>query len=99
MIFFHITWLAGPDMNVKFVPTWEKQFVATQELNSSNISKEKKQGGNHAISINELWQNLLPYAKNKGADQPAHSRLLSTFVVRCLDSMIPILAKSKIPSL
>ena len=34
---------------------------------------------------------------NKGADQPAHVRsLISTFVVHCLDSLIPILAKSKI---
>ena len=31
---------------------------------------------------------LMPYANNKGADQPAHPRsLISTFVVRCLDSM------------
>ena len=34
---------------------------------------------------------LMPYANNKGADQPAHPRsLISTFVVRCLDSMICI---------
>ena len=39
---------------------------------------------------------LMPLTKNKGADQPAHSRsLISTFVVRCLDSMICILAISK----
>ena len=32
--------------------------------------------------------SLMPYANNKGADQPAHPRsLISTFVVRCLDSM------------
>ena len=36
-----------------------------------------------------------PYANNKGADQPAHSRsLISTFVFRCLGS-IPIRAKCK----
>ena len=29
----------------------------------------------------------MPYGKNKGADQPA-------FVVRCLDRIIPILAKN-----
>ena len=35
-----------------------------------------------------LWDNLfLPYANNKGADQPAHPRsLISAFVVRCLDN-------------
>ena len=39
---------------------------------------------------------LMPYANNKGADQPAHPRsLISIFVVRCLDRMICILAISK----
>ena len=39
---------------------------------------------------------LEPYANNKGADQPAHLRsLISTFVVRCLVSMICILVISK----
>ena len=38
-----------------------------------------------------------PNANNKGADQPAHPRsLISTFVVHYLDSIIAILAKSKI---
>ena len=42
----------------------------------------------------------MPYANNKGADQPAHPRsLISTFFVRCLDNIIPILAKSKISTL
>ena len=47
------------------------------------------------------WENLfMPYANNIGADQPAHSRnLISPFVVCCLDSIIPILAKSKISRL
>ena len=37
------------------------------------------------------------YANNKGADQPEHPlSLIIAFVVRCLDSIIPILAKSKI---
>ena len=40
---------------------------------------------------------LMHYANNKGADQPAHPRsLISTFVVRCLDSMICILAISRV---
>ena len=42
----------------------------------------------------------MPYAINKGADQPAHPRsLISTFVVCCLDSRIPILANLKISKL
>ena len=40
------------------------------------------------------------YANNKGADQPVHQRgLISVFVVRCLDSIIPLLSISKISSL
>ena len=36
---------------------------------------------------------LMAYVNNKGADQPAHLHsLVSTFVVRYLDSMIGILA-------
>ena len=36
---------------------------------------------------------LMPYANNKGADQPAHlCILISAFVVRYIDSIIPILA-------
>ena len=38
----------------------------------------------------------MTYATNKDADQPS---LISVFVVRFLDSRIPILAKSKISSL
>ena len=50
-----------------------------------------------------LWRNLfLPYANNKGADQPVHPHsLINAFVVCCLDSIIhvPILAKSNISRL
>ena len=43
---------------------------------------------------------FLPYGNNKGADQPAHLRsLISTFVLCCLDSIIPLLAIAKISSL
>ena len=42
----------------------------------------------------------MPYANNKDADQPVHPCcLISVFVVRCLDSIMPILAKSKISRL
>ena len=47
-----------------------------------------------------MGKPVLPYANKKGADQPAHPHsLISTFVVHCLDSTIPILAKSKISRL
>ena len=47
------------------------------------------------------WKNLfMPYANNKGADQSAHMRsLISTFVVCCLDSIIPLLAIAKLSRL
>ena len=40
------------------------------------------------------WENLLlPFANNKRADQPAHPcSLISIFVVRSLDSIIPVVA-------
>ena len=39
----------------------------------------------------------MPYANNKGTGQPAHPRsLISTFVVRYLDSIRPTLDKLKI---
>ena len=42
----------------------------------------------------------MPYANNKGADQPAHPRsLISAFVVRCLDSIIFLVSISEISSL
>ena len=47
------------------------------------------------------WENLfMPHVNNKGADQPVcpHS-LISTFVVHCLDSLIPLVSISEIPSL
>ena len=40
---------------------------------------------------------LMLYTNNKGADQPAHPRSpISTLVIRCLDSIMGILALSKV---
>ena len=40
---------------------------------------------------------LMPYANNKGADQPAHPHsLISAFVVRCQDRMIHLVYISEI---
>ena len=40
------------------------------------------------------------YAKNKGADQPAHPRsLISTFVIHCLDCVMFLISVTKISSL
>ena len=50
-----------------------------------------------SVGPGQVKMCLMPYANNKGADQPAHPRsLISTFVVRYLDSMTCILAISKV---
>ena len=55
-----------------------------------HLYQQMKYGPGHAKMC------LMTDANNKGADQPAHPRsLISTFVVRCLDSMTCILAISK----
>ena len=42
----------------------------------------------------------MPYANNKGTDQPAYPHsLISAFVVRCLDSIIPLVSISEISRL
>ena len=42
----------------------------------------------------------MPYVNNKGADQPAHLRsLISTFVVHCLNNIIPLVSISEISGL
>ena len=48
-----------------------------------------------------VMRNLfMPYANNKGADQPAHLHsLISTFVVRCLDSITSLVSILAISSL
>ena len=49
----------------------------------------------HADTFSLLnFENMfMSYANNKGADQPAHPRsLISSFVVRCLDSMTSLVS-------
>ena len=42
----------------------------------------------------------MPYGNNKGADQPAHPHSqISTFVVCCLDSIMPLFSVAEISSL
>ena len=67
-------------------------FFHSYNLNETkNINIQFLSGPDHAKMC------LMAYANNKGADQPAHPRsLISTFIVRCLDSMTCILAISKV---
>ena len=47
-----------------------------------------------------MTKPVMPYANNKGTDQPAHPRsLISVFVIRCLDSIIPLVSIYEISSL
>ena len=42
----------------------------------------------------------MSYANDKGADQPAHTRsLISAIVVRCIESVMPLVSETKISSL
>ena len=79
------------DTTVKTWKKFKKQHIfidVTQKL----FKKSNEPGHEKAC--------LIPYANNKGADQPAHPRsLISTFAVHCLDSIVPILSKSKISGL
>ena len=59
----------------------------------------------HAACLNlgdneHATHDVASYVNNKDEDQPVHPRSpISTFVVRCLDSIIPVIAKSKISRL
>ena len=49
---------------------------------------------------NVMRKPVYPIFENKGADQPAHPRsLISAFIVRCLDSIIPLVSISEFSSL
>ena len=65
------------------------------------FSIESIQISNNIQILASSRENLfMPYVNNNGADQPAHPRsLISTFIVRCLDSIIPPVSISKISSL
>ena len=50
--------------------------------------------------MGHVMRKLMQYANNKGAVQPAHPRsLISTFIVRCLDSTISLISMSEISGL
>ena len=56
------------------------------------------------ITINVLgvriFRKFRVYVNKKGADEPAHPcNLISTFLAHCLDSLIPMVSISEIPSL
>ena len=80
----------------------ERKSVNHQTAHHLSIYHKNNSESNCWQSIwTTSWENLfMQYANNKGADQPAHScSLISTFVVCCLDSIIPLVSKSQITSL
>ena len=55
--------------------------------------------GRHTAQ-HQLRNLFYPYANNKGADQPVHPHsLISAFVFRFLDSIIPLISISNISRL
>ena len=89
-------------------PIWAWSVNFTFILNVELVSNEYKSllyllsylHHNADLIWAKSWENLfMPYANNKGADQPEHSRsLISAFVVRCLDSIIHLVSIPEISS-
>ena len=79
---------------------WSEPLLFAYGINSffHDLAQFCKNNKTYKIMWAPSWENLfLPYANNKGADQPAHlCSLISTFVVHCLDSTIPLLAIAEI---
>ena len=67
-------------------------------INSSDVKHDTFYTGYMTCYWATSWENLfMEYANNKGADQPVHPRsLISAIVVRCLDSIIALLAIAEI---
>ena len=73
------------------------QNGALRGENSKSVKNDKLTGAcNKREQKNEPCHEktcFMPYANNKGADQPAHLRsLISAFVVHCLDSMTSLVS-------
>ena len=79
----------SPRVCFKYIQHEPNMYV----LNTYNLNT-------HDIIWATSWENLfMPYANNKSADHPAHSRsLISAFVVRCLDSIISLVSIYEISS-
>ena len=74
-----------------------KQKIQKYVKTSENVSKGRSLPFSYVFRLEPHHEKtrLMPYTNNKGTDQPAHPRsLISAFVVRGLDNIIPILAKT-----
>ena len=74
------------DLNNSVNPCQSKSlgYQTLQKMSEACYKKREKSATS--------WENLfMPYSNNKGADQLAHPRsLISTFVVRSPDTIIPV---------
>ena len=75
--------------------------IISNHLSTGRLYPNGKCLGMKQYMSHVMRKNLfMLYANYKGADQPAHPRsLISAFVVRCIDSIIPLVFISKISSL
>ena len=76
------------------------EFLITKYTYEFLISNFKRNYIHTQIRDTSCENLFLPFANNKDADLPAHRRsLISIFVIRCLDSIIPPFSVSEISSL
>ena len=82
----------------KFIHYWNRIFEVSGWHMSAAVRKWPFMA-DHLWAMS--WENLfLPYANNKGTYQPVHPcSLVSAFVVRCLDSILPLVSISEMSSL
>ena len=63
-------------------------FDQKKSLSAPYLLNQMMDSGQTLYELRHLENLFLPYANNKGTDQPAHVRgLISAFVVRCLGSI------------
>ena len=80
----------GPNIMIVYLCTADRKKKTTKKKDTTEDN----------LKFEPLARKLIPYAKNKDADESAHPRsLISTCVVHYLDSIIHTLSKFKISSL
>ena len=81
-------------LNMDFLKTYHKTFKSYTQLTRCSI-RPLPYNVSHVMR-----KPVMPNANNKGTDQPVHPHsLISTFVVHCLDTIIPLVSISEISSL
>ena len=95
-----LSFVAQMNKHIPFQSVISRWLVFPLTLSTLRQQNRQPHWNIHSKKLSLVTRLLLPYANNKGADQPANPRsLISTFVVRCLDSIIPLVSISKTSSL